>query len=79
MIEILIIIILFLSLIIINMIKMIEEIRIIMELIIVSTLFFYLCFNIEIELLSRIFGILGIIFLLLIPIHTILKYVEKLK
>lgn len=78
MIDILIIIIILISMIVLTLIKTMEEVRIILNLIIVTSLFFYIGFNIENSYISKTFLILAIIILILIPITLILKYIEKI-
>jgi hypothetical protein len=73
-----IIIICFIMFILFQMIKLTEEIRLIINLIIVSSLLFYIASDVTDLLVSKMFIILGIVSLFLIPFSIVMKYIEKL-
>jgi hypothetical protein len=78
MIDIIIIIIFVIIFILFKMIKNFDEVKLIIDYILVSTLCFYIGYNISNIFTSKLFLILGIISFLLIPISIILKYIEKI-
>jgi len=78
MIDILIIIIFIITLLLFQIIKLHEEVKIIITLLIASSLFFYIGLNINNEIVSKVFMILTFISILYVPISIIVKYIEKL-
>jgi hypothetical protein len=78
MIDLIIVILIFVIFIVYQMIPMPIEIKDSLSLILVSFLLFYIAFNINDATLSRMFAILGIFTLLLIPIIIIVRYMDKL-
>ena len=78
MIDLIIIIIFFIIYVLYQMIPMIEEIKISIDLILVSAMLFYIGSNIGDISASKVFMILSIVSILLIPLTIVLKYMEKI-
>ena len=78
MINLIVVITFFIILIIFEFIKMQDEARIIVDFALVSSLLFYCASSASEVSTSKLFNILGIVVILLIPVTLAIKYTEKI-